>query len=146
MSDDNPLFSKMDALLKKHRAEPDPIVDAPHPPPETAPPAWLPVLTQVIERGAVPPPVAADPAPATSDTALPQAPSGEAATTRPDPHPADTIAPLLQALVTQMHADLKQQLALDLQQRLDQAIASFSIELETRLREILGNTPTPPRN
>lgn len=48
---DNPVLSKMDALLKKHRGggipEPDPSPKRPPPPPG----AWLPVLTDVIERG-----------------------------------------------------------------------------------------------
>lgn len=48
---ESPLLTKMDALLKKHRGgEPA----APAPPPGT----WLPVLTDVIERGTPPAPQA----------------------------------------------------------------------------------------
>jgi len=54
MSDDAPLLSKMDALLKKHRGENEPLATPATPP--AAPPAWLPVLTQVLERGALPAP------------------------------------------------------------------------------------------
>lgn len=75
MSD--PLLSKMDALLKKHRGD---GIAKPEPLPRHAPPpgAWLPVLTDVIERGtpfvakakaapAEAPPTAAVPAPAEDD-------------------------------------------------------------------------------
>lgn len=142
MSEDNPLFSKMEALLKKHRTEPEAVADTP--PPASVPSAWLPVLTQVIERGAVPAPPITEPATGTAVPVPPQAPA-EAVTTTPTAQPsADAIAPLLQALVAQMHADLKAQLTRDLHQRLDQAMLSFSSELETRLREILRDTPTPP--
>ena len=56
---DSPLLSKMDALLKKHRGGSEDVRDtSPAPSPSTehaAPPnAWLPVLTQVIERGTPP--------------------------------------------------------------------------------------------
>ena len=54
-------LSKMDALLKKHRGGSADAHDAPSAPPspapsEAAPPpdAWLPVLTEVIERGTPP--------------------------------------------------------------------------------------------
>ena len=40
----NPLLSKMDALMKKHRGPGEAT-------PEAAPEGWLPVLTDVIHRG-----------------------------------------------------------------------------------------------
>ena len=60
---DSPLLSKMDALMKKHRG--GGMVD-PSPSPRSAPPpgAWLPVLTDVIERG-TPPATRASTAPST---------------------------------------------------------------------------------
>ena len=52
---DSPLLNKMDALLKKHRGgdnSPEASSDRTDSPERTPPPnAWLPVLTQVIERG-----------------------------------------------------------------------------------------------
>ena len=57
---DSPLLSKMDALLQKHRGGPIAPASvsalAPTPAPASGPPpgAWLPVLTDVIERGTPP--------------------------------------------------------------------------------------------
>ena len=55
---DSPLLNKMDALLKKHRGgdnSPEASSDRTDSPERTPPPnAWLPVLTQVIERGTPP--------------------------------------------------------------------------------------------
>ncbi len=53
---DNPLLNKMDALLKKHRGSEGETGTNETAPAHAAPPdAWLPVLTQVIERGSPPP-------------------------------------------------------------------------------------------
>ena len=70
MSGDEPLLSKMDALLRKHRGDGDATTAAVPPAALAAasapPPAWLPVLTQVIERGSLPEPASGPAAPAVS--------------------------------------------------------------------------------
>ncbi|MDT3708006.1 MAG: hypothetical protein ROZ09_14380 [Thiobacillus sp.] len=50
---DSPLLGKMDALMRKHRGD---GLDPAESMPANAPPsgAWLPVLTDVIERGTPP--------------------------------------------------------------------------------------------
>lgn len=133
MSDDAPLLSKMDALLKKHRGENEPVA-APTAPSSSAPPAWLPVLTQVIERGAVPGPAN----PSTMDTAA----TVDAPLPPPDPAPAAVepldIQSLLQTLLPRLGDNLKQQITHDIHAQIDQALATFSTQLEARLREILA--------
>lgn len=47
---DSPLLTKMDALLKKHRGG-EAVAPAPAVVSGPPPGAWLPVLTDVIERG-----------------------------------------------------------------------------------------------
>lgn len=148
---DAPLLSKMDALLKKHRGEHDPVAEQADPThhiaPAASPPAWLPVLTQVIERGAVPDapaPTAPQATPATDMTDLPQpAPTNE---TR-DTH--ERIESLLRSLVPQLRDELMQTLTRDLHTRLDQTLASLDAQLETRLLEIirdaLSRPPAPPK-
>lgn len=111
---DSPILSKMDALMKKHRGGSDTpapqSADAPAPvatrdasltdtsPPDAstrpvgAPPAgaWLPVLTQVIERGTPPLAAPAKPVPSASD----EAPASAVAEAAPAPAaapPAETI-------------------------------------------------------
>lgn len=138
MSDDAPLLSKMDALLKKHRGENEPVV-APTTPSASAPPAWLPVLTQVIERGAVPSPAS----PSTMDTPA----SVDAPLPPPDPAPAGNepldVQSLLQTLLPRLGDDLKQQITHDVHAQIDQALATFSTRLEARLREILAASTSP---
>lgn len=134
MSDDAPLLSKMDALLKKHRGGSEPVAVP------AAPPAWLPVLTQVIERGAVPIPASpsAVDAPDSADTAVPP---------QPDPAPAAQasldVHALLHTLLPRLGDDLKQQITHEVHAQIDQALATFSTQLEARLREILAASPSP---
>ena len=70
---DSPLLSKMDALLQKHRGG-GPVDPAPATAPATAsgppPDAWLPILTDLIERGSPPSASASSEAPS-----QPRAPS-----------------------------------------------------------------------
>ena len=148
---DAPLLSKMDALLKKHRGEHDPVAasadSALHAAPAASPPAWLPVLTQVIERGVVPDapaPAATQPNPATDMTDLSQ-PTRTNET--PDTH--ERIESLLRSLVPQLRDELMQTLTHDLHTRLDQTLASLDAQLEARLLEIirdaLARPPAPPK-
>ncbi len=131
MSGDDPLLSKMDALLKKHRGESDMSVPETKPAdPTSAPPAWLPVLTQVIERGSVPesaPPAEASPSPAPV-TPQPPAPalSSEAL--------ADQ---LMRELAPRLSELLQKQAAAELRKSLDQTVASLMSQLDASMREIV---------
>ena len=145
---DAPLLSKMDALLKKHRGEHDPLAtsagSALHAAPAASPPAWLPVLTQVIERGVVPN------SSAPPDT---QATSASDITVVSQPMRAqethERIEPLLRSLIPQLRDELMQTLTRDLHASLDQALASVDAQLEARLldiiRDALSRPPVPPK-
>ncbi|MHB1085688.1 MAG: hypothetical protein ACYCZA_12730 [Thiobacillus sp.] len=161
---DSPMMSKMDALLKKHRgggnnAEPvpsEPVATAePSASPQpTAPPnAWLPVLTQVIERGT--PPVVAAPVAVADATPPPQPqpeapasalPAAEAPT--PEPPKSDSSAPVINiALAEQLMNELaprlsevmEKQVASELRKNLDQTVATLLSQLDVNVREIVRN-------
>jgi hypothetical protein len=144
---DSPILSKMDALLKKHRGAGE---DGQHPLPEqtglpapAAPPdAWLPVLTQVIERGtppAVPPPVAS------SATAAPDPLAPPAQSEAPPPLPEvpasavnDTLAEqLMSELAPRLSEVMEKQVASELRKNLDQTVASLLSQLDVNVREIV---------
>lgn len=138
---DSPLLSKMDALLKKHRGGIEADLGAASdlaPPPEHPPlppprDAWLPVLTDVIERGT--PPVAAaaaTPAPA---------PHGEPETSATEAPPAvvsDTLAEqLMSELAPRLSEVMEKQVAAELRKNLDQTVASLLSQLDVNVREIV---------
>jgi hypothetical protein len=142
---DSPLLSKMDALLKKHRGgsedihevSPAPSASAEH----AAPPgAWLPVLTQVIERGTPPvvpvadaPPVAASVAP-TSPPVEPEAPPPVAAA----PVASDTLTEqLMSELAPRLSEVMEKQVAAELRKNLDQTVANLLNQLDVNVREIV---------
>lgn len=136
---DSPLLSKMDALLKKHRggdSSPDASSDRTDSPERTPPPnAWLPVLTQVIERG-TPPAVPAATAPAVV------APAPAAATpTEPEVHNtvvSDTLAEqLMGELAPRLSEVMEKQVAAELRKNLDQTVASLLSQLDVNVREIV---------
>lgn len=123
---DSPLLSKMDALLKKHRggeaAEPAP------PPGRTPPPgAWLPVLTDLIERGS--PPAAA---PAVQ-------PPPAAAATASVPAAADTALAdqLLCELAPRLSEAMEKQVSEELRKNLDQTLASVLSQLDINVRDLV---------
>lgn len=138
---DAPLLNKMDALLKKHRGPGETNSNAPADPglpaePSPPPNAWLPVLTQVIERGT--PPAAAAPATAT--------PVPAAAPVEQAPPAADTSASLVnEALAEQLLGELtprlsevmEKQLAAQLRKNLDQTVATLLSQLDVNVREIV---------
>lgn len=143
---DNPLLNKMDALLKKHRGSPDQTSkeDAP------APDAWLPVLTDVIERGMIPPhPAAASSIPRTPSAPAPAAPQQSAKedqpapTTRvqPEPSPAevtDTMAEqLLSELTPRLSQIMEKQVASELRKNLDETVSALLSQLDVNVREIV---------
>lgn len=124
---DSPLLSKMDALLKKHRggeaAEPAP------PPGRTPPPgAWLPVLTDLIERGTPPaaPSAHAPPAAAAAASAPPRAATDDAL--------ADD---LLCELAPHLSEAMEQQDSEELRKNLDQTLASVLSQLDPSVRDLV---------
>jgi predicted phage-related endonuclease len=133
MSD--PLLSKMDALLKKHRgggiAKPEPL-------PRHAPPpgAWLPVLTDVIERGT--PPVAkasAAAAPAAAQAAPTEAPSTAAV---PAPAEDDALAEqLLCELAPRLSEAMEKQVSEELRRKLDQTVEGILSQLDVDVRNVV---------
>jgi hypothetical protein len=115
---DSPLLSKMDALLKKHRG--GGMVD-PSPSPKSAPPpgAWLPVLTDVIERGTPP----ATRASAARPPARPAPAAATPATVAPVPAEDNAIADqLLGELAPHLSEAMGKQLAEELRRNLDQIV------------------------
>lgn len=152
---DSPMLSKMDALMKKHRGGGEgtpPLAPASAPPGRSdthrAPPpgAWLPVLTQVIERGT--PPAVARPLASETPPAVPP----EMATPIPAepavPVPASTEIPparvsdelseqLLSELTPRLSEVMEKQLAAELRKNLDQTVATLLSQLDVNVREIV---------
>ena len=145
---DSPLLSKMDALLKKHRggvagdenasSEPAPVRSPP-------PGAWLPVLTDVIERGVPPvapaPSVAPKPAATPAPVAVP-APPLEADTpadaTPASPVVSDALAEqLMSELAPRLSEAMEKQVAAELRKNLDHTVASLLSQLDVDVREIV---------
>lgn len=128
-------FSKMDALLKKHRGGEDaPEFSSGHADARierAAPPdAWLPVLTQVIERGAPPP----------SAPTLSASPSADSAThsTMDTPIVSDTLAEqLMSELAPRLSEVMEKQVAAELRRNLDQTVATLLAQLDVNVREIV---------
>jgi hypothetical protein len=130
-------LSKMDALLKKHRGGSEGDADLP---PEPAPPpdAWLPVLTQVIERGT--PPIA--PIVAAAPVVTPASPPEPAAIQTPAPIPApavnDSLAEqLMSELAPRLSEVMEKQVAAELRKNIDQTVASLLSQLDVNVREIV---------
>ena len=123
MSEDGPLLSKLDALLKKHRGEHEPVA------PAMAPPAWLPVLTQVIERGALP-----GTAPARSASAVTPPPSAETGSAS---HEEAQLEALVAALAPRLSELIEARLAAELHRQVEQNLAALRGELDARLRVIV---------
>jgi len=152
---DAPILSKMDALLKKHRGDGDSRVQsvpsvpgtALSQPPQTARPAappnaWLPVLTQVIERG-TPPPVAPTPVslPPADAPAAPLPPAGESAPpidVTAAPVMDNTLAEqLMTELAPRLSEAMEKQVASELRKNIDQTVATLLSQLDVNVREIV---------
>lgn len=136
---DSPLLGKMDALLKKHRGGEVPAVDTASatPPPDT----WLPVLTDIIERGTPP----ADASPVPTDKA---APVVTTATEAPAPAiaepPAQTPAvtdtlteQLMSELAPRLTEVMEKQVAAELRKNLDETVSTLLAQLDVNVREIV---------
>jgi len=139
-------LSKMDALLKKHRGgvESDRSDAASEPPAASAqaapPDAWLPVLTQVIERGM--PPAAAVPAvPPAATTPEPVSPPAQAAAPAAETPPSavsDTLAEqLMSELAPRLSEVMEKQVAAELRKNIDQTVSSLLSQLDVNVREIV---------
>jgi len=145
MSDSSPpgqldTLSKMDALLKKHRGGIEDGRDVPSGQASSgqpAPPgAWLPVLTQVIERG-TPPAVTTAPPPsaAASSTAPPSPPSPPETSA---PAVSDTLTEqLMSELAPRLSEVMEKQVAAELRKNLDETVASLLNQLDVNVREIV---------
>ena len=147
---DSPLLSKMDALLKKHRggSETDPAARADTtaasgPTHSSTPPAgaWLPVLTDVIERGTPPARASAAPVAAAPAAAEPVPASTAAPAPVPDPTAAlvnDTLAEqLMSELAPRLSEVMEKQVAAELRKNLDQTVATLLSQLDVNVREIV---------
>jgi len=148
---ESPLLNKMDALMKKHRGNgetdtPAPIAASPAAAPAvsaaTPPPgAWLPVLTDVIERG-VPKPA---PRPTPSSAAMtvpavsaPTAPPGTEAAVTTAPIVDDALASqLLNELAPRLSEAMEKQVAAELRKNIDQTVSSLLSQLDVNVREIV---------
>jgi hypothetical protein len=151
---DSPLLNKMDALLKKHRGgnEDESISDTPlseptelSSAPASAPPnAWLPVLTDLIERGTPPAqtPAAALPTEVT-DTSFPESPELEAIN--------DTLTEqLMSELAPKLTEVMEQQVSAELRKSLDQTVSNllsqFDVSVREIVREAIAEKLKPPRD
>jgi hypothetical protein len=156
VSDEAPLLHKMDALLKKHRGDAEgaavpPMPPAPAAPPSDVPPSdvpppvapppdapipgWLPVLTQVIERGSPPDPQSAPPAAEDGPAIGPDA----AASLIPDDEAA-LVERLMQALAPRLTEIMERQVAAALHRSLDQTVANLLAQLDVHVREAVLDT------
>ncbi len=153
---DSPLLGKMDALLKKHRggsetdhaapADPATVPESGGAPERTPPPgAWLPVLTDVIERGTPPVMAAATPAPAEPEPSVvadtPSPPPGEPeapAIDASDSVVTDTLSEhLMSELAPRLSEVMEKQVAAELRKNLDQTVAILLSQLDVNVREIV---------
>jgi hypothetical protein len=140
---DTPLMSKMDALLKKHRggAENNNAVPPGHTPTQPAtqaapPGAWLPVLTDVIQRGT--PPVAAALVASPPTPAPPPVEPEAPAAAMPPAVVTDTLAEqLMSELAPRLSEVMEKQVAAELRKNLDQTVASLLSQLDVNVREIV---------
>lgn len=135
----NPLLSKMDALMKKHRGPGEAT-------PEAAPEGWLPVLTDVIHRGTpmvtqtIAAPVAVVAATVAPVAAAPAVPAPPVVELAPPPSlgVTDTLAEqLLSELGPKLSEVMEKQVAFELRKNLDETVAALMSQLDMNVREIV---------
>lgn len=144
---DSPLLGKMDALLKKHRGgDALPASEASAAPP---PDAWLPVLTDIIERGTPPAPVEAPPAPPAARPApvavpapvmtAPEPPFSAVAETQAQGLAVgDTLTEqLMSELAPRLSEVMEKQVAAELRKNLDETVSTLLAQLDVNVREIV---------
>jgi hypothetical protein len=136
MSSD-PLLSKMDALLKKHRgeSEPAPPVEEEAPSAEAAAPpplpedAWLPVLTDVVAMGEASP-----------EATEAQAPAEEAQPEQPEIAAIDPnvlTEQIMRELEPRLTALLIDRLAVEVRNSLDDSLSTLLAQMDVHIREIV---------
>ena len=122
----NPLLSKMEALIQKHRG---PAALTPEP---TPPPGWLPVLTEVVTQGTPP-------------NLVPVASVQPEAESTVDKIPASLEIPnidqladqLLNELGPKLSAVMEKQVAAELRKNMDETVASLLSQLDVNVRDIV---------
>lgn len=130
---DSPLLGKMDALLKKHRGgDALPASEASAAPP---PDAWLPVLTDVIERGTPPATAnAVEPVP----TMMAPEPTPPAVAQGPLLPVGDTLTEqLMSELAPRLTEVMEKQVAAELRKNLDETVSTLLAQLDVNVREIV---------
>lgn len=121
----NLLLDKMDALMKKHRGPGESK-------PEVAPEGWLPVLTDVIQRGNPPAAPVTLTAPPTAAAPIIEAPAA------PQQLVTDTLAEqLLSELGPKLSEVMEKQVAAELRKNLDDTVANLLSQLDVNVREIV---------
>jgi hypothetical protein len=147
---DSPVLSKMDALLKKHRGGSEAVssissghATVPEPSPTHTPPpdAWLPVLTDLIERGNPPAAAVTPVAVAPRDEPAPPAATPAAVAPAAAESPAvvtDTLAEqLMSELAPRLSEIMEKQVAAELRRNLDETVATLLSQLDVNVREIV---------
>ncbi|MGE5318754.1 MAG: hypothetical protein ACM3KD_01105 [Hyphomicrobiaceae bacterium] len=151
---ESPLLIKMDALMKKHRGSgeadatttvtPSPAVPLATPVAAPPPGAWLPVLTDVIERGALKP--AAPPQSAAQPTPRPGTATAPTAAAAAEPSKTPAAAPvvdealakeLLNELAPRLSEAMEKQVAAELRKNIDQTVSSLLGQLDVNVRAIV---------
>ena len=151
------VLDKLDALLNRHK----------EPPSDAAPTAWMPVLTEVVKRGAPPLDVAA-PAPAAPAVPAPAAAgAGEPAPTvvaevvreisapapPPPPDPGEMAEQILALLEPRLNQLLTREISATVRKSLDQTISELLAQLDAHVRNavqesvrerLANNTASPP--
>jgi hypothetical protein len=133
MSSDDAMLDKMDALLKKHRGshEADPAL--PSATPGSPPPGWLPVLTDVIERGT---PQARPVLPVAASAAATATPAATEPAVNAVADPALTEQ-LIRELAPRLSEVMEKQVAAELRRNLDQTVSTLLSQLDVNMREIV---------
>lgn len=143
------VLDKLDALLNRHK----------EPPGDAATTAWMPVLTEVVKRGAPPLDVAA-PAPAAAGASEPAptvvaevVPEISAPAPPPPPDPEEMAEQILALLEPRLNQLLTREISATVRKSLDQTISELLAQLDAHVRNavqesvrerLANNTASPP--
>ena len=154
------VLDKLDALLNRHKEPPN---DAPTT-------AWMPVLTEVVKRGAPPldvaapapaapsiptpaAPAATEPAPTVVTEVVPEAPAPAATTPPPPPDPEEMAEQILALLEPRLNQLLTREISATVRKSLDQTISELLAQLDAHVRNavqesvrerLANNAASPP--